>query len=197
MNCTHSQRRMCTPCSEQVVCLINKLLNTTQTKNAFCKIKVMGHCALKSKQSWDNRLTDPGDRSYLLPSQLSIYFLFFIFSCWALLKGDYLTQSLTLLERWEGRRNHDNLQVGKQEFTCMTCLVCASERERETDISQSIYRKDESALTIKQSEENTMVHKRNRRGGKLRTKQRWKCKRWQNRKENISHGPIKTLKKMK
>lgn len=85
LNCTHSQRRMCTPCSEQVVCLINKLLNTTQTKNAFCKIKVMGHCALKSKQSWDNRWTDPGDRSYLLPSQLSIFYFFYFFPagpCW-------------------------------------------------------------------------------------------------------------------
>lgn len=74
-NYTHSQRRTCTPCWEHVGRFINKLLNTTLTQNAFCKIEATGHCDLKSKQSWDNRLTDPKDRLHLWSSQLSNHFI--------------------------------------------------------------------------------------------------------------------------
>lgn len=74
-NYTHSQWRTCIPCWEQVGRFINKLLNTTLKQNAFCIIEAMGHCALKSKQSWDNRSTDPEDRFHPLPSQLSNHFI--------------------------------------------------------------------------------------------------------------------------
>ncbi len=120
-NCTHSQRRTCTPCWEHVGRFITKLLNTTLTQNAFCKID------LKSKQSWDNRLTDPEDRLHLLYSQLSNHFI--PISCWALWVGDYLTLSLTLLERQER-----NMTVRKwanmPSSVLFVCLCISREIER-------------------------------------------------------------------
>lgn len=96
----------------------------------ICKSETLATVSKNQRQA-EIMQADPGDRSYTLPSQLSDHY-FFSISCWAFLKWDYLTPSLTLLEGW--KRPISWQPESEQNRISLVGLVCWCNYERKGKI---------------------------------------------------------------
>lgn len=102
-----------------------------------CKILATGHCALKSKQSQDNRLADP--ESQITSSVLNYQIIFIppfpAGACWKETIWPWAWPY------YRDKEEGDNMTVsesGTPDFKCLICLFCASERETERYIPKQM-----------------------------------------------------------